>query len=556
MSPKNPEQFNQEKVDILPAEKEVAVDIGDVVIDVESKPVKTGPGETGKNLGGETKIEHPKTKPEGEKNPPFDEYIKKQLEIIEEKQKKGEELSGAEKVIWAKTAERRGETLVTLNDRKKEVEEQLSKTEDKKEKERLLEEKRKISDEIIEKASGLLGRDLAKEIEEEKEEQWKKSIAASGYKSMDGYKEWHKKNYCIEVVKNSSLSEEQKEDLLSDGFMVVSNWPKTIELTVEDVAVALKKGLDISQIKGKGRIPFVSKKIVADGRLFDSINDFNKFLAKESEALIDPEVQEKMEQRKKEIIEKGASDAIVDDKIKKAMDLLFKKENSPAKAEQKNIPEKQTTETEPLSVTERLALLSDLRSSWKSAEKIDQALKTGKDLKINDKETLDLKMKLDVIEEMRGVKSDDIIDIAEKLTGRNLKKEAIIATGYGLDKKPKKQKEYQRWLTDEVKKIFETNVAQIEKETGKKVRITSKKQEVEQEELDMARKALEKAYGSKESSVIVNTPEFSKESVDVNTTMPEKKRLSETNERGFRSGIRKGKTLPPLRRVRKEKTES
>jgi len=390
------------------------------------------------------------------------------------------------------------EAFKSLNDEKKEIEIQLSRENDAENKKKLLAEKRKISEEMIERASQLPEfKNIKKEIEIEKEKEWEKGIALSGYKDMAGYREWHKNVYCSELIKNSSLSEKQKEDALRDGAIIVGGWPKTIELSRDDIVAAIKMGLDINQIRGIGWHPF-SKKIMAGEQTFDNIDKFNDFLEKGREDF-NKDIQERMNKRKNEIIDRGSADSIIDNRINKIMEFFSSKEKKTL------IEEKKETQAV-LSIENKLHLLNEIKKNWGQAERIGKALKTSRDIKIAENEVLNSKTQQTQIEGMKEFRSDYIINIADVLSGRKLRKEALDVTGYKLDKDPEKQKEYQKWLTDEVKKIYKEQIEGIEKETGKKIKIVS-----------------------------------------------EKKKLSKTNERKFRSGIKKDAKIKPL--INREKME-
>jgi len=377
------------------------------------------------------------------------------------------------------------EKIIFLNDKKKEIEIQLSKEEDPILKERLSEQKKKVSEEIIQLASQQPEfKNIKSEIEEEKEKEWQRGIAASGYQNMDNYKKWHENVFYNEVIKNSKMSDSQKETILKEGAVVVSNWPKTIELSRDDVAVAIEMKIDINQISGLSKWNPFSRKIRAGQKVFNNIEEFNNYLADGKKKLEAKDIQERINKRKSEIIEKN-SGTIIDNKIGKLLEVLSPKE----KPEEKILP-----------VEERLGLLSTLRSKWNKANEIHSALKTGDyRCKIGPKKYLigeDAKREM---ENKMTEFSEDIIAVAEKLSGRNLKKEAKKITGYKFDKDPEKQKEYRKWLTDETQKIFETAKNQIEKETGKKIKVAGPK-----------------------------------------------KKLSETNERKFRGGIKKDAKIKPL----------
>jgi hypothetical protein len=352
------------------------------------------------------------------------------------------------------------ETIKSLFDQKKEVEAKLSKAEAKAGKEELLQKKRELAQQILTEARQIPQfKDIEFEIQREQEKQWEQGIAASGYKSMDNYVKWHENVYYDEVIKGSSLSEKQKKEISEHGSIIVSNWPKTIELEKGDVAIALKMGIDINTIKGPQWWNLFSKKVQVGDRVFDNIGKLNEYFVQGKVDKINGEIVNRVGVRKREIIEKS-SDPIIDDKIQKLMKSLF----GPKEASKQE-----------KSVEDRLGLLGKLRGDWNKANEIHAALK-DKNWKIK---TQDGKLIIGSeakvqMEQRLGELSEDIIKAAGQIEGRNLKKEAIKATGYKLDRDPEKQKEYRQWLTDEVRKIFEKEKGGIEKTTGKKVVAKSK----------------------------------------------------------------------------------
>jgi len=356
------------------------------------------------------------------------------------------------------------EAIKLLFELKKETEAKLSKAEDKAEKEELLGKKRELAQKILTEARQIPQfKDIEFEIQREQEKQWEQSIAASGYKSMDNYVKWHENIYYDEIIKGSNLSEKQKKEISEHGSIIVSNWPKTIELEKGDVAIALRMGIDITTIRGPRWWNPFSRKVQVGNKVFDNIGKLNEHFLQGKADKINGEIVDRVGIRKREIIEKS-SDPIIDDKIQKLMKSLFGPKEAPNQEK---------------SVEDRLGLLGRLRGDWNKANEIHVALK-DKNWKIK---TPDGKLIIGSeakakMEQRLGELSEDIIKAAGQIEGRNLKKEALKATEYKLDKDPQKQKEYRQWLTDEVRKIFEKEKGGIEKATGKKV-VAKKKNKAE-----------------------------------------------------------------------------
>jgi len=69
-----------------------------------------------------------------------------------------------------------------------------------------------------------------------------------------------------------------------------------------------------------------------------------------------------------------------------------------------------------------------------------------------------------LLEDAKNSLSDEIINIAGKISGRNLRKEAAAAVNYDLEQKdPEKQNEFRDWLTKEVQKIYENSMEELKK---------------------------------------------------------------------------------------------
>jgi len=365
------------------------------------------------------------------------------------------------------------------------IELKISQAEDSKTKEKLLKEKKELMEMIIDYAEQLPEfKNIKREINLEKEKEWEKGIALSGYKNLDNYKKWHENIYCDEFIKNSSLSKKQKEDIAKNGSIIVSNWPKTIELNKNDIVIAMKMGINIKQIKSLNWWNPFSKKIKAGQKIFDDIDKFNEYLAENKIKEIDSDVEQRITARKNEIIAKN-SDIIVANKIDKIIESLQKNDSKSEKL---------------APIEEKLTMLNKIGDSWNKANEIYRALKDKNwKIKTESEELLIGNNAKEKMESMMTELSESVIKTASILSGRNLKKEAEDITGYKLDKNLEKQKEWRQWLTNEVKNIFDIVSRDIEKETGKKI-----------------------------------------------TVKLNKKKLSDINARNFKQGIKKGSKIKPL----------
>ena len=371
--------------------------------------------------------------------------------------------------------------IQSLFDAKEEVESKLSRVEDEGEAKELKIKKQIFAEQIIKTASKLPEfKDIELEIANEKEKEWQKSIAISGYKTLDGYKKWHEQTYLIEIIKNSNLSDDQKEEILKEGGATNGNWFDPVKLNMEQVAVATKIGLDITKIKHlRWWNPF-SEKIRAGENNFKNMEDFNIYLDKKrSELLIDVEIEKRVQQRKNEIIEKN-SVPILDNKINKIID----KFKSDEKKSQAKPQERIKTMEESLKVFEnkpeaKLEKLNYLQNIWTNAERIDKALKFDRVVNLG-QEKIDPNLGADRARllEMRGRLSDDIISTADQLQGRDLRKEfwdtkfkekKIVSANPTKEERNLFRQEFREWITDQVKEIFTESIKEVEIATGKKV---------------------------------------------------------------------------------------
>jgi hypothetical protein len=259
------------------------------------------------------------------------------------------------------------------------------------------------------------------------------------------------------LYSNLSKSEQKEiEDLIKNGSKVLEG---------EDVKNLFISGLSLSDIKDIKYSHWWSRKIKSKlSKKEVKDDDFDKL------------VKEKIEESKKQISIKTKK--ILGDVWEKSRQVFI---NSFVDNKLNNLEEKQFAElekkqnySEPMSIKNKLYLLNDIRNYWKNAKRIDRALKTGKKIKVQEGDVLDPKTQQKELEEMKGFLSEEIIKSAEELSGRKLKLEAIKITGYKLDKNPEKQKEYRRWLTNEIPKIFKAIKEEVEKTTGKKIKTKKK----------------------------------------------------------------------------------
>ncbi len=198
----------------------------------------------------------------------------------------------------------------------------------------------------------------------------------------------------------------------------------------------------------------------------------------------------KFEEQEKAVAKKVALDKLAKEAAEKIAAEKLAAENAEAEkiarervekaAAKRAIIAKRVVAARKIPSEKRLELLNELRYNWKSAEKIDGAIKSGRKIKIESGEVLDPKTQKSEVEKMREVLSDDIIKTAEKLTGKNLKQVAMKRTGYNPKNfNEKKQKNFREYLTREVENIFKKQIERAkiakEKATDKKVKVVLKK---------------------------------------------------------------------------------
>lgn len=400
-------------------------------------------------------------------------------QVLTEGEKKPEEgketfVAKTETIIRKEKAENKDGNIEFRNfyNRKKEIEARLSEEavpED--EKESLKSEKSEISAKLIEEGSKILGRDLNKEMKDEQERQWKIGLASSGYKDEKGYEAHYRENYYNEIINKSALSENQKKSLFEEGGLVISSWPSSIELTKEDIVVALNAGIDVNQIKRNG---FFSKKIVAGEMVLGkNLEEFNQFILQKKQE-VDSEIHFRMEKRKEEIIEKSVSEPVANSKIEEVASEIAKLE--PQKKEEQFQPTKKSEKQE-FDVKTKLELLSDVQNNWEKAKKINEALVKNKKIKLEDGEALNPRVlaDADTLEGMKRFLSQEIIKTAGDLDGQDLMELAGKETGVSPDEKnEEKRRELEKWLTNKVIEIFNGQVKEIEAQTGKRVKIQKK----------------------------------------------------------------------------------
>jgi len=349
--------------------------------------------------------------------------------------------------------------LKGLNEEKKKLEAQISSETDENVKKELLKQKRGLCLEILQTAGIGTGKNIEEEIKQEEQRQLGISIAASGFKSMENYEKTMRDRYFNEIILASNLSGEQRKALAKDGKLAIN---KHVILSKEEVAACIRMGIDVLKTK-KAVFSKKIKTVIKNEKYEDNdLDSFKKSIeASQEMAAINEEARQKIEQRKNEIIDKGITDFVLNKKVLEITDPLEEKESvefseNPEEARSLKI---ETPE-------DQLKNLESLRTSWDQANIISTALKENKKVTLPDGEVLDPNNEENrkLLEDAKNSLSDEIINIAGKISGRNLRKEAAAAVNYDLEQKdPEKQNEFRDWLTKEVQKIYENSMEELKK---------------------------------------------------------------------------------------------
>jgi hypothetical protein len=176
---------------------------------------------------------------------------------------------------------------------------------------------------------------------------------------MDNYVKWHENIYYDEIIKGSNLSEKQKKEISEHGSIIVSNWPKTIELEKGDVAIALRMGIDINTIRGPRWWNPFSRKVQVGNKVFDNIGKLNEHFLQGKADKINGEIVDRVGIRKRENIEKILIRSSTT-RYKKLMKSLFGPKEAPNQEK---------------SVEEQAWLIGKNGGDWNKANEIHVALK-------------------------------------------------------------------------------------------------------------------------------------------------------------------------------------
>lgn len=300
------------------------------------------------------------------------------------------------------------------------------------------------------------------------------------------------RDYCKNKLFTAAVAEmnPQEKDLLErkGQFEIrgVFGIKGAATLTTEDVIGLLGEGYTLDQIRdvkstfwGKKILPGEEKPITS--KQFDYLVD-EGFGSKVRE-IITEDVKKGREKQKREWAEWRVKELEAEEKLRQEEERLAEK----AKKEEAEFKAKIET-AEKMPNEEKLRLLNVLGYEWEGANKRNKKIKAiekvleGKKYKCTSEdgkklEGKEAKQEMErfkkELEQKNGELSDKIINTAEQLSGRKLRKEAREAAGYEPDKKNpdrEKQEQFRTWLTEEVQKIFKDQVGKLEESSGMKIK--------------------------------------------------------------------------------------
>lgn len=370
-----------------------------------------------------------------------------------------------------------------LLDQKNEINQKLAGTIEADEREKLETQKRQISRDMIaqgfdmmteeEKEKYLAGSSNPFEkVENEMQERWEGALKTAGYPNEQAYKEYHQRafiarelqsNYDDLINKAPWLLKGEKEALLNPKIdpnhreIRVGGW-RSIEVSRDDVAICAHLGMNITNLKFD--LFGLSNRLDLDGTTFKDLEEFNGFIAKAKENYIREQAQKRFEQKKEEIMSSSKVEQEVLNKnigeiqnsvyvsqVKKNEERaeLREKKNRERLEEARNIPEKSKEDTK-----------KEMLKKWDIVKEISSALKKKEFYASEDGNILDGSDKNDA-EELKKLKeglSDELIDEAEKVSGVDLRREAMKKTGYKKGAKGKTRTAFEKYLTDAVKDLL------------------------------------------------------------------------------------------------------
>lgn len=304
---------------------------------------------------------------------------------------------------------------------------------------------------------------------------------------MFGSQEWRNKTYQrLYGQAYLKLTEPQRKEF--DSLKFNHN-----VLSVAQAEQMLASGHGLEEIKKIGYTHWWSKKI-SSGLSKDPVlaGDFNNLVWKETEKKLKEEARKEIgnvwDVRKQKIIEEEVKAEL--EKQRAEQEKIWKREDrrraKEAERQAKIEAAKNMPEDEKMTHFQNLAgKMREANLRNRKIVEIETALAAGSktgEYKVRGERGLNAEEAKQKMEEFKASLvaknaelSDEIIGIAEILTGKNLRQEALKATGYNPDYKGAKtdlhqeaKKDFQTYLTDEVKKILESHAVELHNLANKK----------------------------------------------------------------------------------------
>lgn len=375
----------------------------------------------------------------------------------------------------------------------KDIEKDLSREDlDPKEREILIDQKKKKLEEVLKKECDFFGvkfedkqEQIKKAVEAAKDAEWNKGLQEFSRKNGIDYEEFQKrafvngklsKNYDDIIRSNKDLSDKQKRDILDEkkGEVSVGGW-RSISLSKEDVAICTRLGWDVNEIKFAA-FGF-SNKIVIEGEKFSDLASFNRRIAFEREKYIQEEVQKTIEEYKEKAVNEIVEPTILESEVKEISAYINRKQKAEKEIQAQEKIEQAENAWVNLSPQEQIKKISDIRSAWMEAKRIDMAVKKGAKIEISEGVTLDASKEEDInqLERTKTDYSRSVVNMINELTGRDLiaeaKKEIGLTdeSGAKLSQEERTQR-INKWVTQEVKRAYDEKRASIKIPEGKVIK--------------------------------------------------------------------------------------
>lgn len=386
---------------------------------------------------------------------------------VESKEGRGEDTvtnKASETAIEKKEKGLKTELNKLIKDRQ-EIDRELSHVEEKEARDVWLQRKEKKSREIIEQECKVLGIDSKKEfesVEAEKEKEWEKSVEAYGYNNKVSYEVARKEHFervelpkeYNELIKaNPHLSQGEKDFLINgkNGKIPAGGELhfRRVVLDKEDVALCSSLNINVHDISfGMWGL---SSKVVIDGkrkREFKNLGEFNRFLAEEKEKLAEKKLEEANKKKKEDFVKGPITQLLMDKKIRELHARIEDQQKEKRRAARQEKQKERVEMSGMLTDADREDLLMQFSGKWQEAvNNYTEIKKVGRQLGAREDH---IESRLQA---RNGKLSNEIIDIAELLSGRDLRKEASEKTG---------QEDYRKYLTEESKKIFDEQSKVVE----------------------------------------------------------------------------------------------